>query len=61
MEKCWMIFFFLVISNIVMLDGKMDFLYLFDCEDDYFFFKFIMKWNKWSESCRFEEEVFNEE
>ena len=31
------------------------FLHLFDREDDHSSSKFTMKWNKWSESCRFEE------
>ncbi len=55
MEKRWTTFSFLATSNTVMLDGKMDFLHLFDREDDHSSSKFTMKWNKWSESCRFEE------
>ncbi len=43
-----------------MLAGEMDFLHLFDREDDHSSSKFTMKWNKWSESCRLEEEVPNE-
>ena len=43
-----------------MLDGKW-ILHLFDREDDHSSSKFTMKWNKWSESCRFEEEAPNEE
>ncbi|MEC2558735.1 hypothetical protein P9W86_19015, partial [Bacillus cereus] len=61
MEKRWTTFSFLATSNTVMLDGKMDFLHLFDREDDHSSSKFTMKWNKWSESCRFEEEAPNEE
>ncbi len=40
---------------------KWIFLHLFDREDDHSSSKFTMKWNKWSESCRFEEEAPNEE
>lgn len=57
MEKRWTTFSFLATSNTVMLAGEMDFLHLFDREDDHSSSKFTMKWNKWSESCRFEEEA----
>lgn len=60
MEKRWTTFSFLATSNTVMLAGEMDFLHLFDREDDHSSSKFTMKWNKWSESCRLEEEAPNE-
>ncbi|HHT7188102.1 TPA: hypothetical protein ACTZ5N_001337 [Bacillus cereus] len=59
MEKRWTTFSFLATSNTVMLAGEIDFLHLFDREDDHSS-TFTMKWNKWSESCRLEEEAPNE-
>ncbi|AJG58463.1 hypothetical protein ACT7CX_26780 [Bacillus cereus] len=61
MEKRWTTFSFLATSNTVMLAGEMDFLHLCDREDDHSSSKFTMKWSKWSDSCRFEEETPNEE
>ncbi len=48
-------------SNTVTLAGDMSFSYLFDRESDHSSSKFTMKWCKWSESCKFEEETPNEE
>lgn len=60
MEKRWTTFSFLATSNTVMLAGEVDFLHLFDCKDNYSSSTFTMKWSKWSESCRLEEEAPNE-
>ncbi|PHC10303.1 hypothetical protein COE99_08830 [Bacillus toyonensis] len=61
MEKRWTTFSFLATSNTVMLAGEMDFLHLFDRKDDHSSSQITMKWRKWSESCRLEEEAPNEE
>ncbi|EJQ50215.1 hypothetical protein IEE_00613 [Bacillus cereus BAG5X1-1] len=60
MEKHWTTFSFLATSNTVILAGEMDFLQMFDREDDHSSSKFTMKWSKWSDSCKLEEEAPNE-
>ncbi|KEK23049.1 hypothetical protein [Bacillus gaemokensis] len=61
MEKRWTTLALLSTSNNMMLAGEMSLSHLFDREDDHSSSQFTMKWCKWSESCKFEEETPNEE
>ena len=61
MEKRWTTLALLSTSNTMVLDEEMGLLHLFDRENDHSSSQFTMKWCKWSESCKFEEETPNEE
>lgn len=61
MERRWTTLACLLTSNTVILDEEMSLSHLFDREDDHFSSQFTMKWCKWSEICKFEEETPNKE